>query len=252
MLKVINAYENNLKNISLDIPLNKIVSIIGVSGSGKSTLIYNVIANEAKRREKIDSGNATCLDFAIRAKFDEIKNLPYAITLKQRGISGTITSTIATYTGLHELLRDEFYQEGKIYNELGNEVKEPTIDDIKKFIEKNYKNVNYELFTIICLKNYSSCENELNKLKKYNVKEVIYKSCRMKEFVKKELKSLKKLNQNFQHTILVPILINEMDKYQNIAKSFILKIKDKEINFYHDYPDLETNKLYQKISSEPI
>jgi len=50
MLKIINATENNLKNISVDIPKNKISSIIGPSGSGKSSLAINVIYNEANRK----------------------------------------------------------------------------------------------------------------------------------------------------------------------------------------------------------
>ena len=91
MIKIKSAYETNLKNISLDIPKNKITSIIGVSGSGKSSLIYGVLANEAKRREKIASGNANCLDYAIRSKFDSIENLPYCITLKQRGLNQSIS-----------------------------------------------------------------------------------------------------------------------------------------------------------------
>ena len=91
MIKIKKAYENNLKNISVDIPKNKITSIIGISGSGKSSLIYNVIANEAKRQEKIDSGHAKCFDYAIRPKFEEISNLPYCITLKQRGLTESIS-----------------------------------------------------------------------------------------------------------------------------------------------------------------
>ena len=76
MIKIKNAYENNLKNISVEIPINKITSIIGVSGSGKSSLIYGILAKEAQRKEKIDSGNANCLDYAVRAKFEKIENLP--------------------------------------------------------------------------------------------------------------------------------------------------------------------------------
>ena len=51
-IKIKKAYENNLKHISLEIPKNKITTITGVSGSGKSSLIYNVLAQEAKRRSK--------------------------------------------------------------------------------------------------------------------------------------------------------------------------------------------------------
>ena len=125
MIKIHNAYENNLKNISVTIPKNKITSIIGVSGSGKSTLIYDVLANEAKRREKIDSGEATCYDYAIRPKFESIENLPYCITLKQRGLQQSISSTIATITKLHSYIREEFVKHGEIYNENNQVIHSP-------------------------------------------------------------------------------------------------------------------------------
>jgi len=250
MLKIINAYENNLKNINLEIPLNKIVSIIGVSGSGKSTLIYDVIANEAKRREKIDSGNATCLDFAIRAKFDYIKNLPYVITLKQRGIVGSFTSTIATFSGLHEVLREEFFKNGEILNDNNKKIVEPSINEIKEFIKKFYKNKKYELFAVVCYKKYTDGVKEIKLLKQNDIKEAIFISSYNNKAIIKKLNSIKNLNSKYQHTILIPISINEIEKYQDIAISFLLKIEDKEINFYYDYPDLDTGKLYQRKMPE--
>ena len=249
MLKIINAYENNLKNISVNIPLNKIVSIVGVSGSGKSTLIYDVIANEAKRREKIDSGNATCFDFAIRAKFDEIQNLPYAITLKQRGIGGSISSTIATYVGLHELLRDEFSKDGKIFTPDNQEIKEPTIEEIIKYIKKYHKV--YTLFAIVSFENYTDGKNELKILNDFNVKEAIFISSYDKKERLKKISSVKTLNPKYHHTILVEIKLQDISNYKELAKkSFLLRTKDKEINFYYDYPDIESGKIYQKIVPE--
>ena len=123
-IKIKKAYENNLKHISLEIPKNKITTITGVSGSGKSSLIYNVLAQEAKRREKIASGNASCLDYAIRPKFEKIENLPYCVTLKQRGLSESIASTLATITKLHELLREELSKYGEIIGDNDNVIKE--------------------------------------------------------------------------------------------------------------------------------
>lgn len=51
-IEIINAYENNLKNINLLLPLNKIITVIGISGSGKTSLIYNVLSNEAEEERK--------------------------------------------------------------------------------------------------------------------------------------------------------------------------------------------------------
>jgi excinuclease ABC subunit A len=252
MIKIKNAYENNLKNISLDIPLNQIVSVIGVSGSGKSTLIYNVIANEAKRREKIDSGNATCLDFAIRAKFDEIKNLPYAITLKQRGIKQSISSTIATITKLSELLREEFVKYGEIKNEYGNIIKEPSPQNIIKFIQKYYSNEKFDYFAVVSYKKYTDGQKELNILKKNGIKEAIFISSYNNKETLKKINSVKSLNKNYHHTILVPIKkLEELENFQNVAlESYIIRNKKVKFNFYYDFPDLKTGKIYQRKSTE--
>ncbi len=251
MIKIINAYENNLKNISLEIPINKITSIIGVSGSGKSSLIYNVIANEAKRREKIDSGNANCLDFAIRPKFDKIENLPYVVVLKQRGIKQSISSTIATYTGLHELLREEFVKYGKIISDSGKVIKEPTFNDIKLFIKRFYNNKKYKLFAVVAIDKYTDGKEEIKLLKKYKVKEAIFISSFNNKEVRKKINNLKTLNPEYSYTILVPLDIDDLEKFKELAKyNFLLRVDGKDIYFYYNYPDIETGKLYYKKTPE--
>lgn len=252
MIKVTNAYENNLKNISLDIPLNKIVSVIGVSGSGKSTLIYSVLANEAKRREKIDSGNANCLDYATRAGFDKIENLPYCITLKQRGLAESISSTLATATKLHELLRDEIANYGEIIGDNGNIIDEPDAEDIKNFIKQYYLNEQFKLYAIVRYKRYTDGVDELSFLKKYNIEEAVFISSYDEKMRTKKVSSSTTLNSNYHHTILVPFNdIENIENYKDIAKeSFLLENQNISFNFGFDYPDLETGKIYQKKSQQ--
>jgi len=251
MIKIINSSENNLKNISVDIPLHQITSVIGVSGSGKSTLIYNVLANEAKRREKIDSGNANCFDYAIRSNFDKIENLPYCITLKQRGLQQSISSTLATLSKLHELLRDEFVKYGEIIGDNKNIIKEPTAKNIKEFINNYYSEYSFKYFAIVSFHKYTNGKKELEVLNKYNINEAIFiSSFDNKEKIKK-VSSVKSLNDKYNHTILVPLEdINDIEKYQNLAiESFLCKSNNIYFNFGLDYPDLETGKIYQKKST---
>jgi len=252
MIKLKNIYENNLKNISLNIPKNKITSVVGVSGSGKSTLIYNVLANEAKRREKIDSNNATCFDYAIRPKFESIENLPYCITLKQRALQQSISSTLATLTKLHELLRDEFVKYGKIIGENGNTIKEPSLNVIQNFIQKYHSKDRSKLFAIICFRKQTDGKKELAILKKYNIKEAFFiSSFDDKEKIKK-IATVNSLNAKFKHTILVQLSkTDDMSIYQNIAlESFLYKGSKLSFNFGFDYPDTETGKIYQKKSTQ--
>ena len=252
MIKIKNTYENNLKNISINIPKNKITSIIGVSGSGKSTLLYNVIANESKRREKIDSGNATCMDLAYRTKFDSIKNLPYCITLKQRGLSQSISSTIATVTKLHELLREEFVKYGDIKGNDGTIIQKPTVKEIIKFIQKYHSKTKFEYFAVVCYQKYTKGTKELKTLKENNIKEAIFiSSFDNKERIKK-VNSVKNLSEKYHHTIWIPInKLENIREYEQIAlEDFYFRNKNIEFDFHINYPDLEDGKIYQKKSVE--
>ncbi|BDV02541.1 MAG: UvrABC system protein A [Candidatus Hepatoplasma vulgare] len=104
-LQIINARENNLKNIDVTIPLNKFVVITGVSGSGKSTLIneilYKVIHNEISRSE----------NYETPGKCDEIKgtmNIDKIVKISQDPIGKTPRSNPATYTSVFDDIRDVF------------------------------------------------------------------------------------------------------------------------------------------------
>lgn len=249
---VSGAEENNLKKIDVTIPHNKITTICGVSGSGKSSLIYSVLAKEAIRREKIDSGNATCLDYAIRPKFEAIKNLPYCITLKQRGLSQAISSTLATVSGLHELLRDEFTKYGEIVACNGNKISAPNTFEIRKFINKYYSHDEFNCFAVICFNKYTDGSDEFKFLNEQNIKKIVLISSYDNVRREKKLSELKQLNSKYHYTILVKIpSINYIDSFEKIAlKSFIVENKTKSFNFYFDYFDLSTGILYQKKSSE--
>jgi excinuclease ABC subunit A len=250
MIKIINAYENNLKNISTNIPKNKITSVIGVSGSGKSTLIYDILANEAKRREKIDSGEASCYDYAIRPKFESIENLPYCITLKQRGLQQSISSTLATITKLHSLIREEFVKYGKICNHRKKVITEPTPLQIKEFIQTYYPKEKFTYYAVVCFKKKTDGKVELNVLNKNNIKEAIFISSLDKQEKLKQVASVKNLNKTLKHTILVPFRnLDSIEELEDIAlESFLIKSKKYIFNFNLDYPDLTTGKIFQKKS----
>ena len=257
-LLIQGAEENNLKKINVEIPLQKITTIIGVSGSGKSSLIYNVIAEESKRREKIDSGLAECRDYAVRPKFTKIENLPYCIVVKQRGIQQSHSSTLATVTGLHELLRDEFVKEGKIICQCGKEVHYPTLNDITNFLEKNYPDQAIELFAIVAHEKYSDCEKEISLLKKHNIEEVIIFSSYNEKNIIKKVKALKLLNAKYSNTIKVNIgtftdfslLKKSLETYQSIAlDSFQVNINTQSHHFKYDYICSVCHRLYHPITS---
>lgn len=251
-IEIINAYENNLKNINLLLPLNKIITVIGISGSGKTSLIYNVLSNEAERREKIDSGKATCYEYAIRPKFDEIKNLPYSVTLKQRGLHKMISSTIATISQVHKLLRKEFFKNGNIVGEKGNLINKPTAEDIKFFIEKYYHHEKFDFYAIVCYEKNTDGKKEIQLLLNNGISEAVFISTYDNKRKISQLKGLKSLNNKYNHTILVQFKnLDEINNYINIAQeSFLFENKNRTFNFMLDYPDLHSGKIYQKKSED--
>lgn len=106
-IKIRGAKVHNLKNINVDIPLNKIVGIAGVSGSGKSSLALGVLYAEGSRRylEALSTYTRRRMTQAEKALVDEILYVPAALALRQRpGIPG-IRSTFGTGTKLLNSLR---------------------------------------------------------------------------------------------------------------------------------------------------
>ena len=102
-IEIVNATENNLKNISVKFPLGKFICITGVSGSGKSTLINEVLNhNIAIYFEKSDD-----VENAVQ-KITSLENIDKIINIDQSPIGRTPRSNPATYTGAFDLIRDIF------------------------------------------------------------------------------------------------------------------------------------------------
>lgn len=101
---------HNLKNIHIDIPLNKWTAVTGVSGSGKSSLVFDTLFAEAQRRflETLGTYERQFLQGLPQGEFDRIDNVPAAIALKQTNRSGDPRSLIATAADLMEPLRTLF------------------------------------------------------------------------------------------------------------------------------------------------
>ena len=106
-MKIRGARVHNLKNINVEIPLNKIVGVAGVSGSGKSSLALGVLYAEGSRRylEALSTYTRRRMTRAAKAQVDEVLHVPAALALHQRpGVPG-IRSTFGTGTELLNSLR---------------------------------------------------------------------------------------------------------------------------------------------------
>lgn len=107
MLRVVGAREHNLKNVSVEIPRNKLVVITGLSGSGKSSLAFDTIYAEGQRRyvESLSSYARQFLGLMEKPDVDQIDGLSPAISIDQKSTSRNPRSTVATVTEIYDYLR---------------------------------------------------------------------------------------------------------------------------------------------------
>ncbi len=114
-IQIRGARENNLRDLSLDIPKYKITIFTGVSGSGKSSLVMDTIA--AKSRRELNDTFPTFVQQYLpkygRPKVDSIEGLPIAIVIDQKKPAQNSRSTVGTYTDIYALLRLLFSRVGK-------------------------------------------------------------------------------------------------------------------------------------------
>ena len=132
-IEIKGARVNNLKNVSVKIPRDKLVVIAGVSGSGKSSLAFDTLYAEGQRRyvESLSSYARQFLGRMNKPECDFIKGLPPAIAIEQKVISRNPRSTVGTTTEIYEYLRLLFARIGRTYSPVsGQEVKKHSTEDI--------------------------------------------------------------------------------------------------------------------------
>lgn len=131
------AKVNNLKNIDVEIPQNKLIVITGLSGSGKSSLAFDTLYAEGQRRyvESLSSYARQFMGKISKPNVDAILNIPPAIAIEQRIISRNPRSTVGTTTEIYDYLKLLFARIGKIYSPISNEeVKRESIPDVLHYL----------------------------------------------------------------------------------------------------------------------
>ena len=152
-ISIKGAKVNNLKNIDVDIPRNKLVVITGLSGSGKSSLAFDTLYAEGQRRyvESLSSYARQFLGRMSKPECDFIKGIPPAIAIEQKVISRNPRSTVGTSTEIYEYLRLLFARVGHTFSPVsGQEVKKDSPEDIVNCMLSYPKGTRYTVLTPIC------------------------------------------------------------------------------------------------------
>jgi len=136
------AREHNLKNISLELPRNKMIVFTGLSGSGKSSLAFDTIFAEGQRRyiESLSAYARQFLGGMQKPDVDEIEGLSPAISIDQKAHSANPRSTVATITEIYDYLRVLFARVGQPYCPIdGTKIEKMTTDQMIARIFKQLK-----------------------------------------------------------------------------------------------------------------
>lgn len=141
VIEVIGARAHNLKDISLQIPRNKLVVITGLSGSGKSSLAFDTIYAEGQRRyiESFSSYARQFLGNMERPDVDKITGLSPVISIEQKTVNKNPRSTVGTITEIYDFLRLLFARAGEAYSyNTGEKMVRYSDEQIVDLILKDY------------------------------------------------------------------------------------------------------------------
>jgi excinuclease ABC subunit A len=226
-IEIKGARANNLNNIDLHIPKNKLVVVTGVSGSGKSSITMDTLYAEGQRRY-VESLSSYARQFLGRMKkpdVDYIKGICPAIAIEQKVSTRNARSTVGTLTEIYDYLRLLFARVGKTYSPVsGALVKRHSVSDVVDFIMKMEEGAKVQLFMPLPSK-YSdrTLEQELNLLLQKGYTRVYFENelTRIEDFLEKTKLDLKKTLAEHKETdirILIDRFVIKKEDEENIKR----------------------------------
>ena len=201
-IKIRGARENNLKNIDLDLPKNKLVVLTGVSGSGKSSLAFNTIYAEGQRRyvESLSSYARQFLDMQKKPDVDLIEGLSPAISIEQKTTSKNPRSTVGTVTEIYDYLRLLWARIGVPYSPVtGLPIKSQTVAEMVDWTLKIPRGVKFFIMAPMVRDRKGEYKKEIAFLIKQGYQRA------MIDGTIYDLSSVPPLDKNKKHNIMVII-----------------------------------------------
>ena len=170
------ARENNLKNIDIEIPKNKLVVMTGVSGSGKSSLAFDTIYREGERRyvESLSSYARQFLGGSEKADVDSIEGLSPSISIDQKTTNKNPRSTVATVTEIYDYFRLLYARIGTpICPKHKTPIKSQSVEEMTNKIMSLEENTKLEILSPIVYGEKGTHEKEFDDLRKKGFTRVI-------------------------------------------------------------------------------
>ncbi len=205
------ARSNNLKNVELKIPKNKLIVVTGLSGSGKSSLIMDTLYAEGQRRyvESLSSYARQFLNRMKKPEVDFIKGICPAIAIEQKVSTSNARSTVGSLTEVYDYLRLFYARIGKTSSPIsGKEVSKDTVSDVVDFILSKKANTRIQVFIPLQRKYPDrTILNELSLLLQKGYSRVLFKDeiVSIEDFLENNKKLIKKKIENFKKELFILI-----------------------------------------------
>ncbi len=196
------ARQHNLKNISLDIPKNKLVVITGVSGSGKSTLAFDTLYAEGQRRyiESLSAYARQFLEMMEKPDVDSIEYLSPAISIEQKSISKNPRSTVGTITEIYDYLRLLFARTGEVHcPKCNKKIEKASVQQIVDYIKTLPENTKIEILSPIIRGKKGEHQQIFEQLLKNGYVRVYIDN------IQYRLEDIPKLDKQIKHSVAVVI-----------------------------------------------
>ncbi len=241
------ATQHNLKNIDVDIPRDKLITVCGPSGSGKSTLAFDIVYAEGQRRyvESLSAYARQFLPQIDKPKVKKIEGLSPAISLEQQTTGRNPRSTVGTVTETYDFLRVFYARLGVYYcPQCGKAIAPQSTDQIINDILSEEENTKFYLLAPLVEHQKGTHKDIFDKLKKegfarVRVNKTLY-----------ALDEVPELEKNKKHSIdlVVDRLVIKADMKKRLADSIELALLHGNGRIFIDFIDKE-EKVYSTQSS---
>jgi len=249
MLKKIlikGAKEHNLKNISLEIPKEKLVVITGLSGSGKSSLAFDTIYAEGQRRyvESLSAYARQFLDKMKKPNVDLIEGLSPAISIEQKNTSKNPRSTVATVTEIYDYMRVLYARAGIPFSPFtGKPIESQTVSQIVDRIRQLPKKSTIYLYSPVVRGRKGEYRKEILSFKKRG-----FRKLKVDNKVY-DIDKVPELNKKLKHdiSILVDRIVINSSLGNRLAESVETAINLSNGLLFVEYEDETLPKQYRKV-----